>query len=171
MAATAVLIPVPEAAPHVDGYRSRFTPAHVVGLPPHVTLLYPFVDSAELTTGVLRDVERIVADVGRFEVTFRSVARLEGSPPTLYLAPEPAGPFAELTRALVAAFPAYPPYGGRYDEIVPHLTVATADAEALAPVAAEVSASLPLAAPVVEAWLMECNDRGRWHLRRRFALS
>ncbi|HET9507180.1 MAG TPA: 2'-5' RNA ligase family protein [Gaiellaceae bacterium] len=170
MAETALLIPVPEAAPHVDGYRSRFTPAHVVGLPPHVTLLYPFVDGAELTAGVLRDVERVVAAVDRFEVTFRSVARLEGPPPTLYLVPEPAAPFAELTRALVAAFPAYPPYGGRYEEIVPHLTVATADAETLAAVAPAVSASLPLAAPVVEAWLMQCDVRGRWHLRRRFAL-
>ena len=165
-----MLIPVPEAALHVDGFRSRFTPAHVVGLPPHVTLLYPFVESTELTTGVVREVERVVADVDRFEVTFRSVSRLEGAPPTLYLVPEPAEPFAELTRALVAAFPAYPPYGGRYEEIVPHLTVATAEAETLAAVAAEVSASLPLDAPVVEAWLMQCDDRGRWHLRRRFAL-
>ena len=166
-----MLIPVPEAAPYVDGYRARFTPAHVVGLPPHVTLLYPFVDSAELTTGVLREVERVVADVDQFEVTFRSVARLEGLPATLYLVPQPAAPFADLTRALVAAFPAYPPYGGRYEEIVPHLTVATADAATLAPVAAAVSASLPLAAPVVEAWLMQCDERGRWHLRRRLPLG
>ena len=166
-----MLIPVPEAAPYVDGYRARFTHAHVVGLPPHVTLLYPFVDSAELTTGVLREVERVVADVDQFEVTFRSVARLEGLPPTLYLVPQPAAPFADLTRALVAAFPAYPPYGGRYEEIVPHLTVATADAATLAPVAATVSASLPLAAPVVEAWLMQCDERGRWHLRRRLPLG
>jgi len=166
-----VLIPVPEAAPYVDGYRARFTHAHVVGLPPHVTLLYPFVDSAELTTGVLREVERVVADVDQFEVTFRSVARLEGPPPTLYLVPQPAAPFADLTRALVAAFPAYPPYGGRYEEIVPHLTVATADAATLAPIAAAVSASLPLAAPVVEAWLMQCDERGRWHLRRRLPLG
>lgn len=166
-----MLIPVPEAAPYVDGYRARFTHAHVVGLPPHVTLLYPFVDSAELTTGVLREVERVVADVDQFEVTFRSVARLEGPPPTLYLVPQPAAPFADLTRALVAAFPAYPPYGGRYEEIVPHLTVATADAATLAPIAAAVSASLPLAAPVVEAWLMQCDERGRWHLRRRLPLG
>ena len=165
-----MLIPVPEAAPHVDGFRSRFTRAHVLGLPPHVTLLYPFVESTELTAGVLGELERVVAHVDRFEVTFRSVARLDGVPPTLYLVPEPAEPFAELTRALVGAFPAYPPYGGRYEEIVPHLTVATADPETLAEVAAEVGASLPLAAPVVEAWLMQCDDRGRWHLRRRFAL-
>jgi hypothetical protein len=135
-----------------------------------VTLLYPFVDSAEVTAGVLRDVGRVVADVDRFEVTFRSVARLAGSPTTLYLVPEPAEPFAALTRALVAAFPAYPPYGGRYEEIVPHLTVATADAETLAAVAADVSASLPLSAPVVEAWLMQYDERGRWHLRRRLPL-
>ena len=48
-----MLIPVPEAAPHVDGFRSRFTPAHVLGLPPHVTLLYPFVESTELRSNIV----------------------------------------------------------------------------------------------------------------------
>ena len=96
--------------------------------------------------------------------------RLHVADDGLDLVPEPAGPFVELTRALVAAFSAYPPYGGRHEEIVPHLTVATADAETLAEVAATVGASLPLAAPVVEAWLMQVDEGGRWHLRRRFAL-
>ena len=42
---------------------------------------------------------------------------------TLWLAPEPAAPFKQLTELLSGAFPAYPPYAGQFAEIVPHLTI------------------------------------------------
>ena len=169
MAETAILVPVPDAASRVDDYRTRLT-SGAAGLPPHVTLLYPFVDTEELTTAVEDAVGRVVASAERFEVTFRATACFEGDTPTLYLVPEPAAPFVELTRALVAAFPAYPPYGGIHDDVVPHLTVATAAADTLASVAAAVSASLPLSTAVTEAWLMARDERAWWHLRSRFAL-
>ena len=38
-------------------------------------------------------------------------------------------PFGHLTARLTAAFPQCPPYEGRYDEIVPHLTLDTCSAE------------------------------------------
>ncbi len=41
----------------------------------------------------------------------------------VYLAPDPAEPFVALTEALAAAFPDCPPYGGAFDEPVPHLTI------------------------------------------------
>ena len=44
----------------------------------------------------------------------------------LYLAPEPAEPFGALTEAFAAAWPEYPPYGGSFTDVVPHLTVAMA---------------------------------------------
>ena len=48
----------------------------------------------------------------------------EGAPAVLYIAPEPDGPFRELTDALAQAFPEHPPYDGAFAEVVPHLTVA-----------------------------------------------
>jgi len=47
-------------------------------------------------------------------------------PGALYLAPTPAEPFVALTAALARRFPEYPPYGGQFRNIVPHLTVAQA---------------------------------------------
>jgi hypothetical protein len=41
----------------------------------------------------------------------------------VYLAPEPRARFAALIQAAAGRWPAYPPYGGAYDEVIPHLTV------------------------------------------------
>ena len=45
----------------------------------------------------------------------------------VYLAPEPAAPFVALTEAVGAEFPGFPPYGGAFDEVVPHLTISEAN--------------------------------------------
>jgi len=50
--------------------------------------------------------------VAAFAVTFAESARFAGEVETLYLRPEPSGPFAAMTEALAAAFPEHPPYGG-----------------------------------------------------------
>jgi len=47
-------------------------------------------------------------------------------PGALYLAPTPKEPFVALTAAFARHFPEYPPYGGQFRKVVPHLTVAQA---------------------------------------------
>lgn len=62
-----------------------------------------------------------VATVDAFEVTF---ARTDWfGEDVLWLAPEPAQPFRDLTAAVVVAFPQHPPYAGAFDGSSPHLTV------------------------------------------------
>ena len=167
MAETALLVPVPEAGAVVDHHRVRLTRAGTDGIPPHVTLLYPFTDSAVLTAERVLAVTEIVGATRAFDVSLASTGRFDVDPPILYLAPEPAAPFAALTRALLSAFPEHLPYDGRYPELVPHLTVAIADAATLASVEAEVGPALPIEARVEEAWLMQRDDGGRWRLRER----
>ena len=41
----------------------------------------------------------------------------------LWLGPREPGPFRVLTARVHQAFPAYPPYQGQFDDVVPHLTV------------------------------------------------
>ena len=171
MAETALLVPVLEARSIVDPHRLRLTRAGADGIPPHVTLLYPFTDTERLRAERVQEVARIVGAVRAFDVTLGSTGRFDVDPPILYLVPDPAAPFAALTRALVTAFPEHQPYAGRYPELVPHLTVAIADAAALEPVAAELDPALPIVARVEEAWLMEREASGRWRLRRRFELE
>jgi hypothetical protein len=75
----------------------------------------------------------------------------------LWLAPEPDGPFRQLIRAVVTAFPAYLPYGGTYDEPVPHLTVGELRLGSTAELAAAeltVREQLPIRARVDRAVLL-----------------
>jgi hypothetical protein len=41
----------------------------------------------------------------------------------IYLAPNPTEPFKRLTEIMAAAFPDWPPYGGAFDDVVPHLSI------------------------------------------------
>lgn len=171
MAETVILVPIVEAAAVVDPYRLRLTAAGPDGIPPHVTLLYPFTDSALLTADRVRQAAAIVGATRSFDVSLAATARFELDPPILYLVPDPAAPFAALTRALVTAFPEHQPYDGRYPELVPHLTVAIADAGTLAEIEVELAAAPPIEARVEEAWLMERDEDGSWRLRDRLALA
>jgi len=85
-------------------------------LPPHVTVLFP-------CPGDVAAIAQVLAPFEPFEVVF---ARLDRFPGTLWLAPEPADPFVAMTEAMIERFPGYPPYGGVFTSIVPHLSIAQA---------------------------------------------
>ena len=83
-------------------------------LPAHVTVLHPAPGDVRASTAVL-------APFTPFDVVF---PRLDRFPGILWPAPEPAEPLVAPTEAVVTRFPAYPPYGGRYPSVIPHLTLA-----------------------------------------------
>jgi 2'-5' RNA ligase len=164
---TGVIVPVPEAAAAVDEWRERTCDGKPsIGVPPHVTLLAPFLAAEDITADVIEELRDVLA-VPAFALELRELRRFPG---VLYLAPEPAEPFAVLTHALVGRFPGYPPYGDPSLAVVPHLTVAQGDDELLDRAAAEVRSALPLRAEVGEALLLE-QDGARWRVRERFRLS
>lgn len=112
--ATAVVIPVPEAAAVVEGGEP--------GMPPHITLLWPF---ARRPGRRHRDgLAAIAATQEQFAFT---LARVGTFPNVVYLAPEPAAPFVDLVRAITETWPRYQPYGGAYPDVIPHLTVPGGD--------------------------------------------
>jgi hypothetical protein len=94
-------------------------------------------------------------------------------PAVLYLAPEPAEPFAALTEAVVSSYPEYPPYVGEFDTIVPHLTAAEGDPGVLDAAAAAIRQFLPLRARVLEVTLLDEiePDFRRWQVRETFRLG
>ena len=164
MSETAVAVPVVEAEPSFGEYVA----AVASGMPPHVTLLYPFVPAPELDAGLEERAALVIAQASPFDVVFASTGRFEE---TLYLAPHPARRFVELTEALLGAFPNCVPYRGAYDAVVPHLTVAQGDRGVLDRLEPEISSRLPLRACVEAAVLFEQDQRGRWHERRRLPLG
>lgn len=118
---TAVIVAVPDADPIVGRWRARFDSSARFGVPAHITIGYPFVPFPALGAHDLRDLRSLFGRYPAVDVHFRDFATFPG---VLYLAPEPAEPFRELTRALVRRWPDAPPYGGRFgDEVIPHLTV------------------------------------------------
>lgn len=85
----------------------------------HITLLAPWV--AEPAAGHLARVARIAGEAGPFDVTLAEVGEFSGG--VIHLRPEPDNLLRDLAGRLAAAFPDYPPYGGRYAGVVPHLTL------------------------------------------------
>jgi len=169
MAQTAIVVPLTMAEPTLRPFRLAHTESGPRGVPAHVTLLFPFADTAALTAEHTRQVAALVAAVPAFDVRLGEVGYLPGTPRILYLRPEPEEPFRELTRALTTAFPDHPPYEGAYDEPVPHATVAIAADDVLAAVARAVVPLLPLRSPIRRADLIAFDEAtDRWTTRERF---
>ena len=88
------------------------------------------------------------------------------------LVPEPAEPFAQLTRLLWDEWPECPPFGGAFDDIAPHVTLAIDPSAAdRAAIEAALAPRLPLAARAAEVLLVEETESGALRVRRRFALG
>lgn len=152
---SAVLIPVPEAEPAVGGHRHRLDRAATWGVPAHVTVLYPFVAPSAITGATITALADALGSVSAFDCEFPATAWFGQE--VVWLAPQPDEPFRALTQAVSAAFPDYLPYGGVYDNVVPHLTVGDRPAggvtELLA-AEADVLRWLPVPAHISRVWLM-----------------
>jgi 2'-5' RNA ligase len=167
---TALICRVPEAERYIARYRDRYDPSARRNVPAHVTVLYPFMPPERIdadVTGRLRDIARAVRC---FEYR---LARTRRFPVALYLAPDPDGPYAALTEAVFRAFPEYPPFEGKFAEVVPHVTVAHGDEPLLCEIEVELRIALPaagIAARCHELVLIE-NSTGRWEQMDVFPLG
>ena len=164
MRESGVIITIPEVEPLVGTIRNAHDRVARLGVPAHITLLYPWytppIDDDALT--------RLRAAIERFEpypLIFRGIGRFERA---LYLRPDDDGQTLDLMARICAAFPAHPPYGGQFTQQVPHLTVAEADGS-LEPLittfAPSLLAGLPIKTSVSAVTVMESGDDGRWSTR------
>lgn len=167
---TALIVRVPEAEAHVASLRSRYDASARLGVPAHITLLFPFMAPGEVTPNVLAQIRVALSAVRSFAYSLGQVGRF---PDTAYLAPEPAEPFVALTEALVREFPHFPPFRGEHDSVVPHLTVANGQASDADVVATELQALLRAKGPISSVCscvvLLE-NSSGIWREMHTFAL-
>lgn len=116
-------VPVP-ALDKVIRERTAFYDASFVSTDPefihaHITLLAPW--ASKPTAEDLASVGRIAQKVGSFDITLSRIGEFADG--IIHLLPEPDCQLRELTSRLATAFPQFPPYGGRYDDAVPHLTL------------------------------------------------
>jgi 2'-5' RNA ligase len=155
---SAVIVPVPAAEPLAGALRTELDRHAALGVPAHVTVMAPFLPAAALDAEIVAELAAAVATVPAFDVEFGAVRWFDER--LVWLAPEPAGPFVELTRAVGDRFGLLP-YGGEY-EPVPHLTVGyDAPLERLRAVAAELTGGLPVSGRIEQAVLF-VEAEGRW---------
>jgi 2'-5' RNA ligase len=148
----------------------RFRVAHVpnaaLGVPAHITLIYPFLPVDLLDASVRRHVARALAPHPPFTFRLSGVRRW---PNSHYLAVVPPEPFEAIVRSLVEFFPEYLPYAGEF-EYVPHVTIAEGDDRSLARLARDLS--VPVGEQEVTRILLIAQGRdGTWRVRWTFPLA
>jgi 2'-5' RNA ligase len=165
--ASAIVIRVPLPS-GLDRLRNRWDIAARAGVPAHVTILYPFLAASDLTSPHRSTLSALGRRVEPFEITFRRVGRF---PTVVYLVPEPAAPLTTLTDAIVARYPDHPPYGGAFDDVIPHLTVTDAEEAPLDAIAAEAARWLPFTHHATALEVLVESPEGRWRRRWRLPLG
>jgi 2'-5' RNA ligase len=164
-----LIVPVLEAEAAIRPPQAEYVPVWADGMPAHVTLLFPFPRLDQLDAAGRADLASLFAATPSLRVTFTEVGQFP--PDVVYLAPEPRDWFIVLTEALSHRFGLLP-YGGIFEEIVPHLTVARHPNPAvLAEIATSLVRHLPLETEVREVWLMEEAADGHWDRAATFPLG
>lgn len=164
---SAILITVPELADYTDRWRSvsHSTARPHVPLteliPPHVTVLVPWVD--EPGGLAVRRLEDALSSFEPFDLSFPTAGQFPNG--TAWLRPEPFDTVRALLLAVFEAFPECPPYGGEFPDPHPHLTISSA-AQGGPDVVAEATEALAAApAPTVrltEVGLWREGEDGVW---------
>jgi len=170
MPESALITRVPEAEAYISGYRDRYDPPARRNVPAHVTILYPFMAPTLVTAGVLERLRGVANAVPRFDYR---ISRTQRFPVALYLVPDPDTSFSALIDGVVREFPDYPPFEGKFDTVVPHITVAHGDEPLLCEIEVALRIALPgagVAARCAELVLIE-NTTGRWEQMDVFPLG
>ncbi len=99
-----------------------------MGMPPHITLLYPFLKMNEYTQESHDKLSDIISKIRPFSINIKGIGRF---PNVLYMTAEPKETIISIIQSLVQAFPDYLPYAGEFpiNELTPHLTIASDSSE------------------------------------------
>ena len=174
---TALIVAVP-AESLVDDFRRRHADfAFERGVPPHVTVLYPFAPASSIDDLVHSELEAHFSTFASFAAELTEVGRFDT---TVWLAPRPRSRFVDLLNVTYVRFPDFPPYGGEVAEPEPHLTVAELGhgsdgangVEQVVELARLVlEPRLPFRFTVGAVTLIEEQGDGKWRESRRYELG
>jgi 2'-5' RNA ligase len=165
---SAIIVPVAEVEPIVGEWRLKHDPAAKLGVPAHITLLYPFRPSQAAAAEINR-MAGFFAQFPSFDFSFTEVRRFTG---TAYLYPDKARQFIEITTRIVREWPDCLPYKGEFSEVVPHLTVAhQVETSVLDTVEQALRAHLPIQCCAREAQLLFKDPSGVWSRKASFAFA
>ncbi|MET9962263.1 2'-5' RNA ligase family protein [Streptomyces sp. NPDC006326] len=131
------------------------------------SVLFPFLDDSRMDGSVQADLADLIGGHRAFNLRF---ARFGRFPEVLYAVPEPDTQVRRLTEAIVERWPEAPPYGGKFADVLPHLTIAQGvDEDVLGEIEAALLGSLPFTSRVSSVDLM-VFDGTKWQEGASFRL-
>lgn len=168
---TALIAEIPAAESVVGPHRALLDASTARGVPAHITILFPFVPVGRLGAAELSLLSKLFAEVPAFDVRLDHTDWFDTS--VLWLGPQDPAPFRDLTARVFAAFPDYPPYEGRFEDAVPHLTVGEAGpVDEMRRAENQIAGSLPVNDRVTAVTLLAESSRGgQWATLVSFALG
>ncbi len=135
---TGLILAAPGLMVGVQNWRLAALPGSRLDVPPHLSVLYPWVDREPTEEDHLR-VSDATRDLRPLMITFREVGTFPGF---VWLRPEPRDAVWAVYQAVAAAFAELAPYAGKHPHVIPHLTVATCEPEETPRLAARAAAAL-----------------------------
>ena len=117
-----LIIEIPESEAAVGRHRDALDGNARLGVPAHITVLFPFMPPAEIDSTIWARLRQLFAAEKPFDVTLTHTSWFDHD--VLWLAPENPQPFRTLTERVDSAFPDFPPFAGQFADVVPHLTIA-----------------------------------------------
>jgi hypothetical protein len=171
---SALLVRCPAAEPAVGEWRARLDLAAGVGVPSHVTVIYPFRPVERLSDADHDRLGRLFRDLTAFTLVGERTAWFGDD--VVYVELTGGGQVSALIAAVAREYPEHPPYGGTIAEVIPHVTVGHGcDLATLREAAAAVDARLPFRQPVTAAELWAgpppATGQGRWRRVRAYPLG
>jgi hypothetical protein len=166
-----LLVEVPAAEAAVGRHREHLDANTPLGIPAHITVLSPFMPPHIIGPLVRAELGRVFASIQRFH--FQLAVTDWFGEETLWLAPTDPAPFRALTDGVYEAFPAFPPFGGQHDVLIPHLTIGHGHpVHELRAAEKAIQAQLPIEADAVTVTLMtEQSAGGPWEKAATFNLA
>lgn len=162
---------VPEVDLIVERARSSCSKSVEPGIAAHITINYPLIVQ---DNDIEATVARLTDSVGKFRAFEFRLTVVKRWPTTLYLKPEPDSEFRAIIAAVWEAFPQSPPYGGRFRDVVPHLTlVESSEVDEIdvleSELRTELTVKLPIAARAAELHLI-AKSGSEWNRVARVSL-
>ena len=164
---------VPEAGAEVGSFRERYDHDAVArGIPPHVTVLFPFAPAAEMEP-LDAHVRAHAATLSCFDARLDGIGSFEEH---VWLRPAPPRRWRELIEETARRVPELPPYEGAFETVVPHLTVGAASrtrptSAVLDAARRDLAPLLPLRFRVTALTLLAERLDGTWSPEARFPLA
>ncbi|MGL1893629.1 MAG: 2'-5' RNA ligase family protein [Spirochaetaceae bacterium] len=124
--ASILVFPVNELIPHLQVFREKYTKDGIAGMPPHITLLYPYFPTVDDIDNNLNRIKKVCKKIEPFTVSIKNLGFFSNRE-VMYYAPEPKVEFKKIIKLFAEEFRETPPYGGAFpiDEISAHITVCT----------------------------------------------